>query len=236
MPGLFQSISAMAGTDMEKAADLAQHTFHLGLRDHGHHGRAFIETLAELCRNHPNIVGIGVGLLVEQLLAEDKRQHDRRVAQTPVVLADAPSEPIGDAPPIDGMAEVPALVDATGASARAEAEAVHEHHVRHIHAPQIRLHRIRPGHLAFDVFGGLLLLKVGLAVARLFRRKKDQTDGAFTSVSKIHLLSATIATYYFARALSAPKVSAWRNAAIALFGTDAIKPLLKPRKPIKALA
>ncbi len=220
---------------MEKAADLAQHTFHTGLQDHGHHGRAFIETLAELCRNHPNIVGIGVGLLVEQLLSEEKRQHDRKVAQTPVVLTEAPAALDGEAPPIDPATGDPVMEDAAVPPPVVEA-AVHHHHLPELHAPQIRLHKIRPAHLAFDVFGGLLLLKVGLAVGRLFRRKKGQPDGVFASVSHVHLLSATIATYYFASSLRAPKVSAWRNAAIALFGTDAIKPLLKARKPIKARA
>jgi hypothetical protein len=103
------------------------------------------------------------------------------------------------------------------------------------HEPhQIRLHSIRPAHLAFDVFGGLLLLKIGHAVGRLFGRKRRHPDGWFASAARIHLLSASIATYYFASALRSEKVSAWRNAAIGLFGTDAIKPLLKPRKPLRA--
>ena len=71
----------MAGSDMEKAADLAQHTFQGAVGRHGHHGRALIETIVMLCREHPNIVGIGVGLLVEQLLSEEKREFDRKQAQ-----------------------------------------------------------------------------------------------------------------------------------------------------------
>ena len=215
---------------MEKAADLAQNTFQSGLQQHGHHGRAFIETLAELCRNHPNIVGIGVGLLVEQLLSEEKREHDRRVAQIAAAPPPPPAEPTVD--PITGE-----IVPAEAAPPPPVHEIAPErHHAPLIHPPQIRLHKIRPVHLAFDVFGGLLLLKVGLALGHLFGRKKGRPDGVFAAVARVHLLSASIATYYFASALRAPKVSAWRNAAIALFGTDAIKPILKPRKPIRAAA
>ena len=56
------------------------------------------------------------------------------------------------------------------------------------------------------------------------------------AAAKIHLLSASIATYYFAKSLRARRVSAWRNAAVALFGTDAVKPLLKPQKSFRTAA
>lgn len=236
MPGLFQRISGLVGSDMEKAADLAQNTYQGALHQHGHHGRAFIETLAKLCRDHPNLVGIGVGLLVEQLLSEEKREHDRRVALAPVV-ADIPA---GEAPvdPETGApleSNVPALTDAEGPVLIAAAAPVHEH-APPIHAPHLRLHKIRPAHLAFEVFGGLLLLKFGLAMGRLFGRKHAKPSGWFASAAKIHLLSASIATFYFASALRSEKVSAWRNAAIGLFGTDAIKPLLKAPKSARTAA
>ncbi len=86
------------------------------------------------------------------------------------------------------------------------------------------------------MFGGLLLLKFSVAAGRMFGRKRAHHDGWFAAAAKIHLLSASIATYYFAKSLRAEKVSAWRNAAVALFGTDAIKPLLKPNKRLRAVA
>ena len=76
----------------------------------------------------------------------------------------------------------------------------------------------------------------GVTVGRMFGRKRAHHDGWFAAAAKIHLLSASIATYYFAKSLRAEKVSAWRNAAVALFGTDAIKPLLKPAKPLRKAA
>ncbi len=203
---------------MEKAADLAQTTYQNGLAQHGHHGRALIESLAQLCRDHPNIVGIGIGFLVEQLLSEEKREHDRRMAQLPILASVQNAQAQVD--PVTGEAATPPLHQAAPPT-----------EPRHV-----RLHNIRPAHLAFEVFGGLLLLKFGLAVGRLFRRKRAHPDGWLASAGRIHLLSASIATYYFAWAIRAEKVSAWRNAAIGLFGTDAIKPLLKARKPLRAAA
>jgi hypothetical protein len=231
MPGLFQRISTMVGSDMEKAADLAQNTYQGALHEHGHHGRAFIETLAKLCRDHPNLVGIGVGLLVEQLLSEEKREHDRREALAPVV-ADIAVDPETGAP---APSRIPVLADGQGPVLIGAAAPMREH-ASPIHTPHLRLHKIRPAHLAFEVFGGLLLLKFGLAIRRLFGRKHAKPTGWFASAARIHLLSASIATFYFASALRSEKVSAWRNAAIGLFGTDAIKPLLKAQKSAGTVA
>ncbi len=100
----------MAGSDMEKAADMAQDAYQGALNRHGHHGRAFIETLVKLCREHPNIVGIGVGLLVEQLLSEEKREFDRKQAQA-LALADAH----GGEAAVEPHAGAPVEADSSGA-------------------------------------------------------------------------------------------------------------------------
>ena len=230
MPGLFQRLSNMAGSDIEKAADMAQRTYQDALHHHGHHGRAFIETLVKLCREHPNTVGIGVGLLVEQLLSEEKREFDRRQA---MLAQSLPASAEAAAAESAGQASGPADASDPGlavAPAGAGERPVHPHEAR------LRLHTIHPTRLALEVFGGLLLLKFGVAAGRLFGRKRPHHDGWFASAAKIHLLSASIATYYFAKSLRAPKVSAWRNAAVALFGTDAIKPLLKPQRLLRTPA
>jgi hypothetical protein len=218
MPGIFERLSTLAGSDIEKAADLAHRTFQGGLADHGHHGRAFVETLVELCRDHPNLVGIGVGVLVEQLLSEEKRAHDRKVMEAPPALA-APPQAEGEAAPAEAPAP-PAPVS----------------HLPPRLARWVEPHKIRPGRLALEVFGALMLLKFSHAMGHIFRGKRAQRDGWLASAAKIHLLSASIATYYFSSALRSPKVSAWRNAAVGLFGTDAIKPLLKPKKPLRNAA
>jgi hypothetical protein len=44
------------------------------------------------------------------------------------------------------------------------------------------------------------------------------------------LWSGAIATYYLVKSLKSPKVSAWRNAAVALFATRALKPALRAPK------
>jgi hypothetical protein len=219
----------MVGSDMERAANLAQNTYQGALHRHGHHGRAFIETLVKLCREHPNIVGIGVGLLVEQLLAEEKREFDRRQAVAPVVGAEAANAAGDGAAPAhaDSPETIPALAQAPAPGPETP---VHQHEAR------LRLHAIHPGRLALEVFGALLLLKFGVAAAHMFGRKRPHHDGWFASAAKIHLLSASIATYYFAKSLRARRVSAWRNAAVALFGTDAVKPLLKPQKSFRTAA
>jgi hypothetical protein len=218
----------MAGSDMEKAADLAQNTYQGAVSRHGHHGRAFVETLVMLCREHPNLVGIGVGLLVEQLLSEEKREFDRKQAQL-AATAKAQGVDTALAPETDGAPME------TNAPAPTPALPAHEP-AGQGHEARLRLHAIRPGRLALEVFGGLLLLKFGVAAGRIFGRKRVHHDGWFAAAAKIHLLSASIATYYFAKSLRSEKVSAWRNAAVALFGTDAIKPLLKPAKRLRVAA
>ena len=62
--GVIEKIGSLAGTEMAKAVNLAHETFQDRVGEHGHTGRALVETFTEVCRNHPNAVGIGVGLLV----------------------------------------------------------------------------------------------------------------------------------------------------------------------------
>lgn len=90
----------------------------------------------------------------------------------------------------------------------------------------LRLMQMKPGRVAFEVFGGLMLLKVAASGARIFRHK-HQDEIWFAPAAKIHLLSGTLCAYNLTKALRSKNVSAWRNGAILLFGTDAIKPVLK---------
>jgi len=231
MAGIFERISSLAGTELAKAVNLAHETFTGRMRVHGHTGRALAETVAEVCRNHPNLVGIGAGLLVEQLLVEEKRLHDAHLKTTPSAAPGTDSV----VPPVPGEAG-PAPIAAPASSLPPEHPDHPDHHFNfphleapHLHAPTIRLSHLRPGRIAAEVFGALVLLKLGTWGAHIFRRK-SHTEVWFAPAARIHLLSGTLAAYYFIKAIRSPKVSAWRNAAVALFATDAIKPLLKVRK------
>jgi hypothetical protein len=213
MAGIFDRITSLAGTEAAKAINLAHGHFQSRMGEHGHTGRALIETVAEVCRNHPNLVGIGVGLMVEQLLVEEKHRHDAHLR--------AESEhPTMSVVPYDDQT-LPAQVHT------APVPPVHTP----LHSPfsGIRVHNIRPMHIAFEVFGGLILLKVGAVLAHMFRRK-SRTEVWFAPAAKIRLFSAALAAYNIASAIKSPRVSASRNAAIFFFGTDAIKPLLKAPK------
>jgi hypothetical protein len=231
MAGIFERISSLAGTEAAKAINLAHETFTGRMGVHGHTGRAIVETIAEVCRNHPNLVGIGAGLLVEQLLVEEKHRHDAH-------LAAAAASPVASAAPAADGEAAPETAEAAPAPVAGPASALPlehpdhpDHHINfpHLHVPEIRLSHLRPGRIAAEVFGALILLKLGAVGAHLFRRK-SHTEVWFAPASRIHLLSATLASYYFIKAARSPKVSAWRNAAVALFATDAIKPLLKVKK------
>jgi hypothetical protein len=214
MPGIVEQISALAGTELAKAADLAHSVFQDRVATHGHAGRALIETIVEICRNHPNMVGIGVGLLVEQILLAEKHRHDHEVAEH---AAEAhPADPHApQLPHQPGQPEHEMIVpDHPAAPA----------HPVHPAKPRKPIH---PLGLAFEVFGGLLVLKLGALGSALFRRDHHAATW-LADAAKIHIISASIAAYYIARTIRAPRISAWRHAAIALFATDAIKPLLKP--------
>ena len=217
MPGIVERIGSLAGTELAKAADLAHSVFQERLGTHGHTGRALIETIAEICRNHPNLVGIGVGLLVEQILLEEKRQYDAHHPHggpaAPAIPAPAPAE--GEPP----LADPNKPLHESIVPVVPETRAAPPHPVKP-HKP------IRPGSLAFDVFGGLLVLKLGAMFSAIIR-KDHHAATWLADASKVHIFSATLAAYYTAKAIRSHKISSWRNAAIALFATDAVKPLLQ---------
>ena len=96
-------------------------------------------------------MGIGVGLLVEQLLAEEKREFDRRQAVAPVVGAEAANAAGDGAAPAhaDSPETIPALAQAPAPGPETP---VHQHEAR------LRLHAIHPGRPAIgpDPFPRLL--------------------------------------------------------------------------------
>lgn len=212
MAGIIERIGSLAGTELAKAVNLAHKTFQDRMGVHNHTGRALVETVAEVCRNHPNLVGIGAGLLVEQLLVEEKRRHDAHAGTESATERSAPGADGGQ--------------PSASAGARLQAPGLH---APNLHPPAVKLHRIRPGRIALEVFGAILLLKMGAAGARLLRRKHHPRDIWFAPAARVRLFSATIAAYNLASAIRSPRISAGRNAAIAFFGTVAVKPLLKAR-------
>ena len=222
----------MAGTELGKATNLAHHFYTQRMGVHGHTGRAVVETVAEVARNHPNLVGIGMGLIVEQLLVEEKRRHDAHVANG----AYAPHAPFANSQVADAIFPPAPVRDGEGAPARNHLADPHstakqgEHHLHlpELHSP-IRLSTLRPGKVAVEVFGGILLLKLASTGAKIFRHKR-QEEVWFAPAARVRLWSGTIGAYYFVKSLRSPKLSAWRNAAVALFLTDALKPVLRAPK------
>jgi hypothetical protein len=215
MTGILDGLKTIAGADASKIADFAHGHFSSRMGEHGHTGRAIIETVAEMCRRHPNLVGIAAGIMVERLLVAEKHHHDEHLAAeqaaaTGTTVATVASEDSAQA--AKGEAKKPKPVKV------AKARAKSEHH--------LRLHALKPGRVALEVFGGLLLLKMAASGARIFRHK-HQGEVWFAPAAKIHLLSATLCAYNTVKAFRSPNVSAWRNGAILFFGTDAIKPVLK---------
>jgi hypothetical protein len=222
MPGIIERIGSLAGTELAKAVNLAHTTYQERMAVHNHTGRAVIESAVEVCRNHPNLVGIGAGLLVEQLLVEERHRHEAHVK----------AEAAGDQLHIGPS---PAASPRKRGDAKRPRPHAPDTHGRQAHLPNVKLHAIKPGRIALEVFGALLLLKIGAAGARMFRRK-HQADVWFAPAARVHLFSATIAAYNLAGAIRSPRVSAWRNGAVAFFGTDAIKPLLEARPTRLAVA
>jgi hypothetical protein len=215
--GIFERIGALAGTELSKATNLAHETFGQRMGEHGHTGRALIESIAQVCRNHPNLVGIAVGFLVEQLLVHERHRYEALHGPGSTELT-----------PGTNTAVIPAAPVAPPAP----------HEIKHAQTPHhhLRFANLKPGKIAWEVFGGLILLKLAATGVKIFRHK-HQGEAWFAPIAKIHLFSGTIAAYYFAKSLKSPKLSAWRNAAIALFATDAIKPVLKiDKKRARAIA
>jgi hypothetical protein len=201
MPGFFQRLETAIGKEMADIATFAHDHFQGRMGDHGHTGMALIETIAEVCRNHPNIVGIGAGVLVERLLVAEKHAHDAHLA---------------------ALAEHTERQQAQRPAKRRKVEP----------APTTRAalklkkgRRLKPGRLAFEVLGALILLKLANSSTRLFHHK-HHGEVWFAPVARVHAISAAIATYNLIAAINDPKVSASRNGAILFFGTDAVKPLL----------
>ena len=226
MPGIIETLGAMAGTDLGKAINLAHTTFQDRMGVHNHFGRALLETIAKVAREHPNLMGIGAALLVEAIILADKRHHELH--------------PDGAAQPhaAGGGGGLPHVSLPHVSAPHVGLPHISAPHLDlpHLQAPSLHLDHIKPGKVAMEVFGGLILLKLASAGARMFRRRKSQ-DVWFAPASKIHLISGTLAAYYISKSIASPKVSAWRNAAAALFATDALKPVLKaPKRPKGAAA
>ena len=158
-----------------------------------------IESIAHFCREHPNLAGIAVGVIVEQLLVHEKHHHDLEVAE-----GHREGLPPGTAAPLPRAAP---------------------HHTPH---NLLRFSRIHPMRIALEVFGGLVLLKFTTGIARIFSRRKHDTHSSITSVARIRLFSATFAAYYIAKILKTHEVSAGRNALAMFFATRALKPMLRP--------
>lgn len=152
--GIFDRVASFGGTDVGQALGSAHEHFQQRLNTHGHFGRAFIESIAELSRNHPNLVGIAVGVLVEQLLVHEKYHHDQEQEEL---------RRRGLAP--DTIAPLPRAAP---------------HHTPH---HLLRFSRIHPGRIAMEVFGALLLLKFTTGVARIFSRThKRSTLGSVARI------------------------------------------------------
>ena len=225
MASIVERIGALAGTEMSKAVDLAHRTYQERVSDHRHVGRALVETVAEVCRNHPNLVGIGAGVLVEQLLLHAKERHDAHLAVAAETEPDVvtPTDPFAANDPFPDQSALPAP-DAVPVGTK---NAHLPHHM-------IKLSDLKPRQVAFEVFGGIILLKLAATGAKIFRHK-HQGEVWFAPAARIHLFSASIAAYNLVSAARSPKISAWRNGAIFFFGTDALKPILKPSRRQRAL-
>lgn len=212
---ILERIGALAGTEWEEATDFAQNTFRQEMAEHRHTGRAIVETIGALAREYNNLAGLATGLLVERTLQYHKDRHDEAKAmqgQKPIegqVLIPSTSRP-APAPSADRPPRAPPRK-----------------------APwDIDLARTSPLKISLQVFGALVLLKLAAVSARLFRRKK-QPDVWFAPAAKLRLFSTSLAAYCLIGAIKSPRLSAWRNAGVALFGTDAIKPLLRVPPPRK---
>jgi|GEM_PF-2159265 len=226
MPGIIETLGAMAGTDLGKAINLAHTTFQSRMGEHNHFGRALLETIAKVAREHPNLMGIGAALLVEAIILADKRHHE--------LHPDGAAQPHAGG----GGGGLPHVNLPHVSAPHVGLPHISAPHLDlpHLQAPSLHLDHIKPGKVALEVMGGLILLKFASFGARVFRRRHAQ-EVWFAPAAKIHLISGTLAAYYISKSISSPKVSAWRNAAAALFATDALKPVLKaPKRPKGAAA
>lgn len=208
--GIFDRVADLAGTEWAQMSNLAHETFQMRIGEHQHTGRALVETVAMVARNHPNLFGVGAGFLVERLLVVEKHRFDA-----------ASAAQSGDGAPQGQGASPPAIVTADPMSSMPTAG--------------LKLSKLRPAKIAGEVFAGLILLKVAATGVHWFR-SKHQAEIWFGPAARIRLFSATFAAYQLAKALRSPKVSALRNASILFFGTNALKPLLRPSRKDMAQA
>ncbi len=206
MTGIFDSIGTLAGTEWAQATNFAHKHYQDRVVEHRNPVRAFIETVAVVAREHNNLAGLAVGFTVERLLQAEKNKHDAFEA----AKAAAP----------DGWTQVPH----DGAAPPGKA-------LRPSMDFDLPLFHQSPIKVALQVFGALLLLKLAAGGARVFR-KKNTREVWFEPASRIRLISGSLAAYFLVKAFRATNLSAWRNGAILFFGTDAIKPILRPaRRP-----
>ena len=206
MPGFLERVEVAIGKELAGIVSFAHDTFQGRMGEHGHTGMALIETIAEVCRNHPNIVGIGAGVLVERLLVAEKHAHDAHLAE----LAEHLERQEARRPEKKRRTASPPVTRAALKLKKGR--------------------RLKPGRLAFEVLGALVLLKLANSSTRLFHHK-HHGEVWFAPVARVHAISAAIATYNLIAAINDPRVSAWRNGAILFFGTDAVKPLLNCYAP-----
>lgn len=208
MAALIERISSLAGTEPGKVVDLMHKTFKERVLAHGHSGHAFIETLAEICRRHPNMIGIAVGFSVEQFLMAERRSHDAHLAAASATLGSSKEPSTAPVPP-------------AGETAADEETGPTTHHAYaglHFDAS-----KLKPRRIALEVFGGLVALKFGIAILR----RKHDPGSLLATAARIRLFSATFGALYVARAIRSPRVSALRNAFIGGLLTRAVQPLLK---------
>lgn len=204
---IFDHVGKLAGTEWAQATNFAHKHYQDRLVEHRHPVRAFIETVAVVAREHNNLAGLAVGFTVERLLQAEKDRHDAleaAKAATPGGWTQVAHD--GAAPrPATPVVRGPVNLD-------------------------LPLFDQSPIKVAVQVFGALLLLKMAAGGARFFRKDKS-SDVWFAPASRIRLFSGSLAAYFLVKALRATNLSAWRNAAILFFGTDAIKPILRaPRR------
>ncbi|MGJ3648289.1 hypothetical protein ACLB0R_07435 [Sphingomonas sp. GlSt437] len=198
---MFDRISDLAKTEWGQASRLAQETYQQHMGTHGHTGRAIVETVAAVCRNHPNLVGIGAGFLVERLLVHEKHVYDAHAANGE--HAAEPSAPTGMS------------FESVETAAQKQLDNAH-----------MKMMKLRPFKVALEVFGALVLLKIAARSARFFRHK-HQNEVWFAPAARLRLISSAIATFQLIRAIKSRRASALRNASIAYFSTRALQPMLK---------
>ena len=218
MTGIIERIGSLAGTEWAQATNFAHKHFQQRMGEHRHTGRAFVETVAEVAREHNNLVGLGVGILVERLLQAEKERHD--AAHPDIHPPEGPLDRDGwTLIPHDGEPPPPRPVKKPPPPNQFDLAVFHQ----------------SPGKVALEVFGALLLLKLAATGAKLFRRK-DKRDVWFAPAARIRLFSGALAAYFLVAALRSPRLSAWRNGAIFFFGTDAIKPVVRAPRRVRRKA